>query len=126
MPRIDILRSAAHDHSLRPCKLPRCLAHRSEISLVRIVQDNLHCVLALRNIRRRFLKLGNFVAWEILSYPVASPDAVDLPGEDLAGIKVERDFDGLTGPHVFEALLEEGREHVTVGSAIKAAIPPIR
>jgi len=82
---------------------------------VGIVQDDLDRVLALGDGRSRLLKPGNLIGRQILSQPVASPDAVDFAGEDLAGIQVERDLDGLTWLHVFEVLLEEGREHIAVG-----------
>src|SRR5271156_2576671 len=84
--------------------------------LVWIVDDDLHRVLALRDSRRRRLVFGDLVARQILPLAVGLPDAVDVALEDLAGIEIECDLDELTGAHVFEVLLEVGREQVTVGA----------
>jgi len=83
--------------------------------LLRIIQDDFDRVLALGDVWSRLLKLGNFITWQILSLSITTPDAVDLGGEDLARIEVKRDFDGLSRPHVFQALLVKGRKQVTVG-----------
>src|SRR5271165_4146380 len=66
--------------------------------LVRIVEENLYGVLTLGDVGIRYGKqsclplpqFGNLVARQILSHPVATPDAVDLACEYLAGIEVER------------------------------------
>src|SRR5277367_4263112 len=84
--------------------------------LVWIVDDDLHRVLALRDSRRRRLVFGDLIARQILPFAVGLPDAVDVALEDLAGIEIERDLDELTWAHVFEVLLEIGREQVAVGT----------
>ena len=67
-----------------------------------------------RGVWRRLLEFWDVVARQVLAHAIAPPDAVDLSGEDLSRIKAERDLNPLARPHVFEVLLVEGREHVTV------------
>ena len=70
-----------------------------EFRLVGAIQKDLHGVLALRNVGRRRLKFWNFIAGEVLTNSIASPNTVNLPGEDLTGIEIEGQLDRLSGPH---------------------------
>src|SRR5712664_1064111 len=70
--------------------------------------------IALGNIWRRRLEFRNVVAWQILSYTIAAPDAVHSSTENLTGIKVECNFDGLARLHIFEVLLEICCEQIAV------------
>src|SRR5262249_24643788 len=85
-----------------------------KLRLVGIVQKDLHSVLALRDRRRRWPEFWNLVARQILSHAVGAPDRVDFSGENLTGIEVKRDLDGLTRQHVFQVFLEEGRQQITI------------
>src|SRR6266699_6276401 len=85
-----------------------------EFGLVRVVKPYFHGVLPLGNIWRRLLEFRNVVAWQILSYAIAAPDVVHGPPEDLAGIRVECNFDRLARLHIFEVLLEISCEQIAV------------
>src|SRR6185436_16027726 len=86
-----------------------------EVRLVSAIQKDLHSVLALRNVGRRRLKFWNFIAWEVLTNSIASPNAMDLPRKDLPGIEIKRHLDRLPGPHVFEVLLVISCKQVAIG-----------
>ena len=85
-----------------------------EFGLVSVIHTYLHGVLPLGNIWGRRLEFRNVVAWQILSYAIAAPDAVHSPTEDLTGIKVECNFDRLARLHIFEVLLEICCEQIAV------------
>src|SRR5208337_1773658 len=84
-----------------------------EFRRVRIVEEDLHTVLALRDVGVLRKELRDLVARQILSDAIGLPDAVDPASENLPGIEVEGDLDRLPRLHVFEVLLKIGREQVT-------------
>src|SRR4249919_3234254 len=86
-----------------------------EVRLVGASQKDLHSVLALRNVGRRRLKFWNFITGEVLTNSIASPNTVNLPGEDLTGIKIKGQLDRLSPSHVLEVLLVVGCEHIAIG-----------
>src|SRR4029079_9540344 len=85
-----------------------------ESGLVSVVKPYLHGVLPLGNIWGWSLEFRNIVAWQILSYAIAAPDAVHDAAEDLTGIKVECNFDRLARLHIFEFLWEICGEQIAV------------
>src|ERR1700741_961065 len=85
-----------------------------EVRLIRTVKNDLHGVLALRNIGCRLLEFRNFIARKILTHAIAAPDAVNFSREDLTGIKVKSNFHRPAGTHVLEVLLVVGCKHVAV------------
>src|SRR5580704_3810530 len=86
-----------------PCALARvdsraALRPDGKFRLVFISKKNLHGILALGDTRIRLMEFGDIIARQILSHSISAPYAVDLPGEDLSRIEVERDLNGLSGP----------------------------
>ena len=65
-----------------------------------MIKPYFHAVLALRNSRRRRLKFWDEVARQVLSYAIGTPNALDNAAKDLAGVKIQRNFDPLTVLHV--------------------------
>ena len=80
-----------------------------------MIEKNFNPVLALRDIRIWLLEFWDLIARKVLPHPIAPPDAVNLSSEDLAGIKIKRNFNRLARLHVFQVLLKVGREHIAVG-----------
>ena len=102
-------------HARRLCRLQRNPAHRSGIW----IDPSYQAVSSRRTVpeeqsERWRLKFWDDIARQVLSYAIGTPNALDNAAKDLAGVKIERNFDPLTVLHVFEIFLEEFCEQVAI------------
>ena len=86
----------------------RALCADGKFRLVRVIEDDLDCVLAFRGGRTRLLKFRNVIARQILSHSIALPDAT-------RPWSVARKYKRATEPYWSEYVCDEGNQQVLVG-----------